>query len=911
MAIKRQPPPVVEGIFCPNPIDAFIERALRQQGIEAGPEADRRSLIRRVTLDLTGLPPTREEVSEFLNDARPDAYERLVDRLLASPAYGERMATLWLDMARYADTNGYEHDNGRNMWPWRDWVVAAFNRDMPFDQFTVEQLAGDLLPDATFEQRLATGFNRNHGLNFEGGSIAEESRWNYVHDRVHTVSLIWLGLSLSCARCHDHKYDPISQEDYYKFATYFNNVDEEGYAGEKGNAPPLMRIPDPERQKRREELIEQCNKLRCDATRRNANPEAYAKWKAAILSGQEAMVAPADMICHYSFDQADGLSDRVSGAEGSATGTLQWKAGYSGEAISLDGHTWIDLGTVGAFDRDSPFSLVLIIRPAKQTFAPIVGRIYYEGYGVCWQDGRILVQIVHRWNNSLIEVRTRKQFPPNQWMHLAITYEGTSRAAGLNVYVNGKREPCEILNDSLSGPILSHTHFYVGVRHPDSQERFVGCVDELRIYDRPLSALELALLADQDLGLTGLEEHHLSEAQEQLLWDHFTQCVDVESKDRKLLLRELERQLVQLDEEWPTVMVMAERQEKRPTHVLLRGQYDQPGQLVEPGLPAWLAQGQAAPKDRLELARWLVSHSNPFTARVIANRQWELFFGRGLVASSDNFGTQGEKPSHPELLDWLADELRRDWDLKRLHRLIVTSAAYRRALLPGPEHSESDPENRWLAWQTPRRLTAEMIRDAALAVTGLLDRRMGGHGVFPYQPPGLWSELAFHGGYSAQQDALSQGGDLYRRSLYTYWKRTCPPPLLTLFDAPDREVCQVTRPTTSNSLQALALLNDPTFVQAAGYLAQSADLLQGELPERVAEIFEQLVCRPPCPQELAALCKLYQEILSTYSEQPGLQDALREQCAVAGLKHQATPSWCAWTIVIHTILISDSFLAIP
>lgn len=892
-----------------HPVDAFLNEQFVRNGLEPLGEADRQTLIRRVTLDLTGLPPTPEEMADFLRDDRPDAFERLVDRLLASPAYGERMATVWLDWARYADTNGYEHDNGRNMWPWRDWVIRSLNENKPFDEFTVEQLAGDLLPGATYEQRLATGFHRNHGLNFEGGSISEESRWNYVHDRVHTTATIWLGLTLSCARCHDHKYDPITQKEYYQFAAYFNNIDESGYAGEKGNAPPLMRIDELAYKAACSTLREQLAKW--DTASWDPTDSAfrdYQNWKARILTDVDAApTPPQDMLLHFACDEADGLTERVSGNEAKALGKVRWTSGQSGEALHLDGNLIIDLGSHCSFERDMPFSISLWCRPEGPAFGTIVGKIQYSGYDVCWREGKFVVHLVHRWDTSLITIQTQRQFPEKQWAHVAVSYDGTGKAAGLHVYVNGKREVCDVLFDTLDGSIVSHTNLLLGARHEGDTETFVGCIDDVRIYERSLSPVEVALLAEDYSILAALEKETLSSEQEQSLRQHYIQLVDPTWRNKQAERRMLQRKLTELQETWPTVMVMAERPDRRPTYVLIRGQYDQLGEEVSPGLPTWLASGEV-PQNRLELAHWLMGPSNPLTARVIANRQWELFFGRGLVVTSDDLGTQGEPPSHPELLDWLAAELRRDWDLKRIHRLIVTSAAYRRSCRATEQLIGADPENRFFARQVPRRLTAEMIRDATLAATGLLDRTMGGPGVHPYQPPGLWSELAFHGEYSAQQDLLSQGRDLYRRSIYTYWKRSCPPAFHQVFDAPEREICQVKRPCTATPLQALALMNDPTFLQAAGHLALRMVTMRGDTSERLNYVFLCITQHTPSERQLRAVEGLLESARQWYSDHPEALEQLARQCATVEDPVAATPLWAAWTIAIHSVLASEDAL---
>ncbi|GIW94475.1 MAG: hypothetical protein KatS3mg110_2516 [Pirellulaceae bacterium] len=912
--LRYGPPPATDPDAQYNPIDAFINAKLRYLGIAALPEADRRTLIRRVTLDLTGLPPTPEEVAEFLADTRPDAYERLVDRLLASPAYGERMATPWLDASRYADTNGYEQDNGRHMWPWRDWVIQAFNRGVPFDHFTIAQMAGDLLPDGTDEDRLATGFHRNHGLNFEGGSISEESRWNYVHDRVHTTAMVWFATTLSCARCHDHKYDAITQEEYYQFAAYFNNIDEEGYAGENGNADPLMKLADPEREHKIFQLRNGLRSIDALLQTKSAAGNQYDRWKKEFLRtgaiSRDVIDSPA---WHFAFEADQGIRDASGEVTGVVQGATKFCDGVAGDAIRLDGAGRVNLGQIAAFDTNDEFTIACFVRPEMVDFAPIVGKVYYHGYDICWHEGRFLVHLVHRWDGHYLAVRTQESFPAGRWMHLAVRYDGSARASGVAIYVDGRAVPVEILADSLDGSFASETDLFLGARSDQTPECFRGSIDELRVYDRVLSGLEILSLAEAEWPFSPGARSSLRLQDEELLREHFVLRVDEAGEVLRSRRRELLEEIRKAYNDWPTVMVLAEREEKRPTHVLERGRYDRPGKAVQPGVPrAWLGKNPVELPDRLALAQWMVSPQNPLTARVIAHRQWELFFGRGLVPTTDDFGSQGEPPTHPELLDWLAWQLQCEgWDLKRLHRLIVTSAAYRRSSRATPELRAADPENRYYSRQVVRRLPAETLRDAALAATGLLDRRMGGPGVHPYQPNGLWSELSFQGEYSAQNYAVSEGGDRYRRSLYTYWKRTCPPPFLSLFDAPDREVCQVTRRTTATPLQALALMNDPTFLEAAGTLAMR---LLKEVPDpkvRLRHLFEHVLNRPPATDEEKLVGDLLDEAGSWYQSHPEEAEALVEQCSATGVSPPDVCSWAAWTVAIHSVLVSPEAMLRP
>ncbi len=659
IAPKRPPlPKVADGAWSRNALDRFILATLESRGWKPAPEADRTTLVRRVTLDLTGLPPTLAEVDAFLADTRPDAYERLVDCLLASPHHGERMALDWLDLARYADTHGFHLDSGRDMWRWRDWVIGAFNANLPFDQFTVAQIAGDLLPGATLSQKIASGFNRNHMINFEGGAIPQEYHNAYVVDRVNTTTTVWLGATFACAQCHDHKYDPFTQKDYYRFYAFFYNVPENGLDGSKGNAAPFIKAP--------------------------------------TLAQQQ----------------------------------------------KLD-------------------TLAVAITQAEQR-----------------------------------------------------------------------------------------------LKDPAVQK----------------DAVEVKRLAEG--------------------------------------VAKLRKQRAELDKQIPTTMVMQEMTQPRETFLLLRGQYDKRGEKMTPAVPASLPPlPKGASANRLGLAKWLVDRSNPLTARVAVNHFWQSFFGVGLVKTSEDFGSQGEPPSHPELLDWLAVEfVDSGWDVKHLVRLIVTSATYRQASAVAPEVYARDPENRLLGRGARIRLPAEHLRDQALAVSGLLEREVGGASVFPYQPPGLWRELTERNdsrNWSAQFYVQSHGRDLYRRGMYTFWKRTSPPPSLLTFDAPDRESCTVRRSRTNTPLQALVLMNDPTYVEASRKLAERLMKEAKSTDERLGLAFRLTTARKPTAEELAVLRRVYEQQVAVYRKD---RQAALKLLAIGESKRDEkldAAELASWVIVANAVLNLD------
>ena len=666
------PPQVARADWPRGTLDRFVLARLEEQGLSPSEEASRETLLRRVTLDLTGLPPTLEEIDAFLADKSDDAYEKVVERLLASPHYGERMAIDWLDAARFADTHGYHVDSQREMWRWRDWVIDAFNRNMPFDQFTIEQLAGDLLPEPTESSRIASGFNRNHGINFEGGAFAEEFRVEYVVDRVHTTATIFMGLTLKCARCHDHKFDPLSQREYYRFFAFFNSVPERGIDGAIGNAVPLIRFPSSEQQ-----------------------------------------------------TKLTNFSDKLA---------------------------------------------------AKQK--------------------------------------------------------------NINAYQNDAVERAEAWAQSQKATL----------RAQNKSEKN--------------TALEAIVLIDQE---------QRTDEQKQKLRDHFL-SQDKTYQELKAATEQAERDRDNFENRIPSTMVMRDSATMRNTYLLERGLFDQPAEQVTAGIPAAFPPLPAdAPGNRLSLARWLVAGNHPLTARVTVNRFWQALFGTGIVKTAENFGSQGDLPSHGALLDWLADRfVRSGWNVKDLMRLLVTSATYRQSSYLTDDIFQRDPENRLLARGPRFRLQAEMIRDASLSAGGLLVRSIGGASVRPYQPDGLWEEVAFGiKTYGAQEYKQDHGDALYRRSMYTFWKRSCPPPSLVTFDAPDRETCTVRRERTNTPLQALVLLNDPIYVEAARGLAQRTIQKGGQSDrDRMHFAFRIVTGRRPTVAESAVLLDELQEQIKAFASDP-------------------------------------------
>ncbi len=905
----RPPLPQVEDVaWIRNPIDAFVLASLESEGLVPAPRASRTALIRRITLDLTGLPPTPEEVDAFLNDEAPGAYERLVDRLLASPAYGERMAVDWLDGARYADTSGYQNDGPRFMWRWRDWVIDAFNRNHPFDQFTIEQIAGDLLPNATVAQRIATGFQRNHRGNAEGGIIPEEYAVEYVVDRVETTSTVWLGLTLGCARCHDHKYDPVRQKEFYQLYAFFNSVPEFGRAIKEGNSPPYIAAPTDEQREQLDSITQQLAEAR---ERRSALASELANaevaWQQQFHSSTPIVWSPNDgLVARYCAEPDSANNDQYSNAADVAAAFVGGPAEYcsdgaAGSAIRLDGERHVELGDVGTFGYFDKFTLSAWIRtdaPNGTILSRMTDAAEGDGYSLVLSNGRLQLNLVKRWLDDAIRVETAEPIPQSRWIHVAATYDGSRRAAGIQLVVNGQVQPMRVLLDLINQSFATAEPLRVGAGH-GPKGRLRGDVDEVHIYRRVLSADELLMLGTVEplSEVLAMPADQRTAAQKKKLSAYFLEHHAPEHlRAAEHAVRDLERRRTELIESFPTVMVMEDISPPRPTFVLARGQYDRPTESVERDVPACLPPfGPDRPRNRLGLAQWLVAPEQPLTARVIVNRYWQLLFGVGLVKTSEDFGLQGERPSHPELLDWLAVEFQHTgWDLKQLLRLIVTSSTYQQSSYATDEIWQRDPENRLLARGPRFRMNAEMLRDQMLAAAGLLDRRLGGPSVKPYQPDGLWREIATDTDYHQ-----SHGADLYRRSLYTYWKRTVSPPTMAALDAPSRETCIVRRARTNTPLQALALMNETGHLEAARHLAarafHEADVTAAA---RVAYMFRLLTARSPSDRELAVLLDLRHAFADRYRADP--------QSAVELLAIGETPAAAS---VDPTELATDTVLA--
>lgn len=893
-------PTVKNRAWARNPIDLFIAARLDPEGLAPSPEADRTTLIRRVTLDLTGLPPTLAEIDAFLADKRPDAYEHLVDRLLKSPNYGERMAVDWLDASRFADTHGFHIDSGRDMTLWREWVINSFNQNLPFDQFTVEQLAGDLLPGATRDQLVASGFNRNHMINFEGGAIPEEYHTAYIIDRVNTTATVWLGLTVGCAQCHDHKYDPITQKDFYGLFAFFHNVPENGLDGREGNAQPLIKVPSNDQQQKLESLAATIS----DLEQKLAGPDseldaAQSEWEKSASERQLTwtVLTPSETRSRggATLKRLEDGSILASGENPSSevyevsakVGVARLTAiraeflpddslpakgpGRSDNGNVVLTNVRVSLGGEPDSERESrPLKLWAASADFSQTGQAVAQAIdadSHTGWAIYPETGKP--------HTAAFEFEEPQNGVAERTLTISLEFQSAyarHQAGRFRLLVTGGRDPL-----SQQGP----PEAILAALSVPAAERNTRQRDDLRNY--------------------------------------FRSQVSPDGKKLNSQLAEARKERTALDKAIPTAMVMREMESPRDTFLLVRGQYDKKGDKVPAAVPGFLpGLPDGAASNRLGLAQWLVSAEHPLMSRVTVNRYWQMFFGTGLVKTSEDFGSQGELPSHPDLLDWLSTELmdstttndeQRRWNLKALVRLIVTSATYRQSSVVGRDAFARDPENRLLARGPRFRLQAEFIRDQALALSGLLNRRIGGPSVSPYQPAGLWEELMSRAdgkNWTAQTYEQSHGDDLYRRTMYTFWKRTCPPPTLATFDAPDRETCTIRRARTNTPLQALVLLNDPTYVEASRKLAERILTEGGKTTEdRIRFAFRTITARAPTAREIAVVKRMYDIQFAKYQGDDAASERLLKVGEAPHNTKLSAAELAAWTMVSSALLNLD------
>ena len=1129
-----------------NEIDAFILKKLDSLELKPSTEADKRTLIRRAYLDLTGLPPRPAEINDFLNDNSQNAYEKVVDRLLASDEYAERMTLVWMDAARYGDTSVFHDDGPRDMWPWRDWVLRAYRDNKPFDEFTIEQIAGDLLPEASLDQKIASGFNRNHATTDEGGAIAEEFRVEYVVDRVKTTSNVWLGMTFECAQCHDHMYDPFSQQEYYQMFAFFNNNADPGMQTRRGNTAPTVEIVTPERKK---QLESSENALRVANTklntRRKQSQKPFSDWFSQCsveLKNKPGFLDPAGLVGFFPFDRLDlennqsdiGVTEadsttlygspvkvmdakfkggirieknafaevsdfgdfehnqpfslsawikptniQLSGAvmgrmdeankfrgydlwiEGGRPGmhvihawpdnamkvvaknqlkenrwqhvcvTYDGKASANSVEIYVDGkkqekahsHTKLKKSTIrtdkpfrigrryksaqlndteiddirvynrilpageiasvmelsyrfielpkglvssidfnqlegkvfkdsknpkttysihgkakqtelgkvasgfkiensgflesksaGVLEYNQAFSWSVWIKSPKKVSGAILSKMdetaKHRGYDLWIEGGRPGIHIVNQWPENAIKVVAKPELPLNQWNHLCVTYDGSGKAAGIKIFVNGTNQAKDIAQDELNATIRTAKSFRIGRRFHGAASNGVE-IDEVGLYHRVLNYKEVARLSKIDplppLFASSLKS--LPNAQRNLVHDEYLNRFDKQYKSLLSERNSKQTQLNQLRNQKLTSMIMGDNpaNKMRKTYLLVRGQYSSPDESkeIQPNTPKFLpAMKTEADKNRLGLAKWLTDKENPLTPRVTVNRYWQTIFGRGLSNTPSDFGSQGSWPTHPDLLNWLAaDFIEHDWDVKRMIKKLVTSATYRQSSLITQDHLKKDPQNLYFARAPRFRIMGEFVRDQALYVSGLLKKQFGGPGVKPYQPEGLWSEVSLNAGRKFVQD---KGDKVYRRSMYTYWKRSAPQPAMLAFDTPTREICTIQRQRTNTPMQSLVTLNDIQFVEASRFFAQRV-LLTGpkDFSGRVDRAFELATGRPADELRQRVMKKAYEKQLAVFTQYPEQAEqllALGESPRDMSIQSQ---EHATWTVLASMILNLD------
>ncbi|NND07182.1 MAG: DUF1553 domain-containing protein [Saprospiraceae bacterium] len=909
-------------------IDAIVSRRLAGEGLKMSPQASKEKLIRRLSFDLRGLPPSLEEIEDYVNNPDESAYERLVDTFLGQSSFGERMAMDWLDLARYADSHGYQDDIERSMWPWREWVIRAFNRNMPYDQFVTWQLAGDLLPNPSYEQKLATGFNRNHKITQEVGVIDEEYRVTYVLDRTNTFSTAFLGMTVECAQCHDHKFDPISQEEYYQLFGFFNQVPEKGrvdYGVEV--AQPALPLP----QSKIDSLRSYVAGL-VDDQRQQIEAYAKKKWitkiESAAGSGKSEVngFIPKGLLSWHALDhQVDHNTYPNTVGQHPAVGVNGpvLVPGKYGSGIECMGLNYAHTQSPKSFDLNQPFSISLWIKSLDGGIRGTAFSAFHPRNNTTFKIQVRSVKVLdisfsdERSKQKLI-LRTKETIPADQWVHVVVTHDGSLRGRGVNIYVNRQPKAVYIISDDLKRRLPKPQLLFLGTKYAIKDPRDslsghgenadplrAGQLDELMIFSRALTKKDILALGAYDPIQSIRAKIDKSTTDHRRLFYNDLLHEDVLFREYTNRLREYKIKEGRTEEIIikPT-MIMQDMDTMRNTYILDRGQYDAPTREVAIGTPKAIKDFPSEyPQNRLGLAQWLFANDHPLTARVAVNRYWQMIFGRGLVATPGDFGSQGALPSHPDLLDHLAVAfMASGWDLKSLIKQMVMSVTYRQTTKITKVLKQKDPENILLGRGPQKRLSAEMVRDHALAISGLISDQIGGPSVKPYQPDGLWLEVA-SGNQSLRKYIQDHGMDLYRRSLYTFWKRTIPPPSMMIFDAPSREQCTIRRRSTSTPMQALVMLNDPQFTEAAKLLAQRMMLEGGKMVEsRISFAFKLATSRTPTDKELQILVNLFEaEELSYASDQEATADLLSiGEYPLSKDMQRATTA--AYVIVAHTIL---------
>lgn len=930
--IPKRPdlPEVQDGDWARNPVDRFVLARLESEGLAPAPEADRRTLARRAALDVTGLPPKPAMLDDFIADEKPGAYQRYLDGLFGSRAYGEHRARYWLDAARYADTHGIHIDNYREMWPYRDWVIKAFNRNLRFDQFTVEQVAGDLLENPTMDQLIASGFHRCNATTNEGGAIPEEYEVIYAKDRADTTGAVFLGLTVGCATCHDHKFDPITQRDFYAMTAFFRNTTQYVMDGNISDTPPFIIVPLDEDRETYANLRKSLRETRASLAAAAASPgEAFEAWLTAgtykdlrnpLETEAATLHVSSTHLVHNRELEPLSLPEGVTVSEGPAANL---------DALEFGEDAYLELPS-SEIDRDKSFSLAFWVRHPKEAGSYVVASQTdpddkMRGWVLTLGGREIIFKMtsVRDGETSSIEIRPNNQYQlePGSWRHVTVTYDGSGERAGLSIYYNGERMPFQGSEyfATLDGPAGSDRPILLGRGYYEDDKEIKhrglagGGMADVRLYNRELSVEEASVIAKWPAieAARSKSPRDLTAEEKDVLGLHYLNVHDDVYRSRFLAAKDAEREIREVRRRGAVTHVMQETEgTAAEAHILDRGMYDRRGDRVDAATPGFLPSiSSSGPMNRMDLAKWLVADANPLTTRVTVNRFWQQMFGTGLVSTSDDFGAQGEPPSHPELLDWLSVEFREaGWDVKHLLRAMLSSSAYRQSAEADADKLERDPENRLLSRGPRFRMDAEMLRDYGLAASGILVEKVGGPSVKPYQPEGVWESVAMLAS-NTRSYKRDEGDKLYRRSLYTFWKRAAPPASMQIFNAPTREHATVRRNRTNTPLQALVTMNDPQFVEASRFLAQSA--MQGtssDFAERLGFVTVRLLSRTFDATEREVAEESFKDFLSHYEADGDAAGQLLATGEWPVDEALSKPELAAWTMMANQIMNLDEAL---
>ena len=913
-----------------NEIDHFILEKINLENLvldalEVKGEADKERLLRRVHMDLTGLPPSVAEIDEFINDRSSDAYERVVNKLLNTSAHAERLAMEWMDVARYADSHGLYADGWRNMHPWRDWVIKSFNRNMPYDDFIKKQLGGDLLPNATKDDIIATAFNRNHPMTSEGGTEDEEWRLNYVFDRTETMSTALLGMTIGCARCHDHKYDPISQKEYYQLASFFNNIKEVGMIGNDGNYGPILNLNDEINQQQIVDLKRNISAKEVEIKVDKSDLDSIKRYVTKL--GQNG--DPPGFVTHVSFDKRTASLDKkgktnkvyFDNNENYFTlGQGKLADGKYGKALVFENdYSSLYLANEGQFEMTDEFSISLWInsenvedvRADSTRTQTIIGNSgeknnFWRGWDMYLDEENYLnARLISTYPHDYLHVRSLGKIDTAVWSHVGFTYDGSGESRGLHLFVDAILTNSEIIYDNLSKSIRTLTPERhrpdnrplvigkSGRRYSGENGTFYGRMDDIKIFSNELSEYEMSSAAGTnstiDKGSLEFMAHRM-----------------IKQKARREI-KYLREKVLELTQPIEDIMVMKENEAPGKMRYYYRKENDIKEEEVSAGTPSAILEfRKGLPLNRLGLVEWLFEKKNPLTARVAVNRYWQMIFGNGLVTTPEDFGNQGAPPTHPELLDWLAvDFVDSGWNLRHLIKKMVMSSTYRQSSICPKDERQKDPDNKWLSRGSTYRLSAEMIRDNALAASGLLNKKVGGASVRPYQPDGLWKEKGNLSNTLLEYN-MTKGDSLYRRSLYTFVRRNSPHPMMRAFDVPTRDICIVKRKNSNTPLQALVLMNDPQFVEAAKVLAERMQKEGGKnVRDQITFAFRSSTGRKPNEMELHLLINLYEVQIKKYEKLPNEAAKLLDVGEYQIDENLNKAKTAALTLVTNTILNHD------